>query len=209
VKTVCFGGIVLLFSAFSCFCQQNTLLNRIKLNYSGKAAIATSFDVHIAWKVRETEETRHGSIVLAPGDRFRVELGTGVWVSNGNTLWQFDRAISQVVIKQLSATDPSMLPSSAVTRYCSDYPLAALQQSGTDAVFEWKADTSIAARSGQVSFVRLVADKKLAVIEKLVVVDKMGNESSYTFSRTVLGKIMPSSTFEFEPPKGARVLDQR
>jgi outer membrane lipoprotein-sorting protein len=206
---MCFGAIVLLFSALSCICQQNTLLDRIKLNYSGKTEISTSFDVHIAWKVRETEETRHGSIALAPGDRFRVELGTGVWVSNGNILWQFDRVISQVVIKQLSAADPAMLPSSAVTRYCSDYPLAALQQSGPDAVFEWKADTSAAARPGQVSFVRLIADKKSAVIKKLIVVDKIGNESSYIFSRTVLGKKMPSSTFEFEPPKGARVLDQR
>ena len=209
MKTVCCGAIVLLFSALSCFCQQNTLLDRIKLNYSGKAAISTSFDVHIAWKVRETEETRHGSIVLAPGDRFRVELGTGLWVSNGTTLWQFDRAISQVVIKQLSATDPAMLPSSAVTRYCSDYPLAVLQQSGPDVVFEWKVGTSVAEHAGQVSYVKLVADKKSAVIKKLVVVDKMGNESSYTFSRTVLGKNVPSSTFEFEPPKGAHVLDQR
>lgn len=209
MKTVCLSAIVLISSSLSCFCQQTTLLDRIKLNYSGKATISTSFDVHIAWKVRETEETRHGSIALAPGDRFRVELGTGEWVSNGKTLWQFDKAISQVVIKQLSETDPAMLPSSAVTRYCSDYPLAELRQSGPDAVFEWKADASIATHSGQVSFVRLVADKKSAVIKNLVVVDKMGNESSYTFFRTVLGRNMPQSAFEFEPPKGARVLDQR
>jgi len=43
--------------------------------------------------VREKTDNMHGSVVLAPGDRFRADLGTTLWVSDGTTLWQYDKAL--------------------------------------------------------------------------------------------------------------------
>jgi outer membrane lipoprotein-sorting protein len=202
-------AFLLCVAAASCFCQQGTLLDRIKANYSGQTPLSASFDVHILWKVREKEETRHGSIVLAPGDRFRIQLGSGLWVSNGKTLWQYDQTLGQVVIKQLTSADNALLPSQAVSRYCSSYPLAAKAAQGTNAVFEWKADTASAGQNAEVLLVRIVADQKTGAIVRLFVIDKTGNESTYSFAKTALGKAAPAKTFEFDVPKGARVLDQR
>ncbi len=193
----------------SSFCQQNALLDRVKATYSGAAPLSVSFEVRIAWKVREKTETKRGSIVLAPGDRFRIELGSGVWVSDGTTLWQYDKILNQVVVKPLSSADEAMLPAHAIVRYCTDYSLVAGHATGPVETFEWKADSASARQGGQVSFVRLSADRKAAVIKRLLVIDRMGNESDYTFTKTVVGRPAPHGAFEFEPPKGARVLDQR
>jgi outer membrane lipoprotein-sorting protein len=194
--------------AVSCFCQETGLLGRIKENYSGNEPLSASFDLHIAWKIREKEETKHGSIVLAPRDRFRIELGSGLWVSDGTTLWQYDKTIGQAVIKSLSSLDNSMLPSHAITKYCSEYPLAPKAGSGANEVLEWKADTQ-AAKAAEVVYVSITADKKTGAVRRLVVVDKNGNESAYAFGHVVFGRAAPPQTFIFEVPKGARVLDQR
>jgi outer membrane lipoprotein-sorting protein len=125
------------------------------------------------------------------------------------TLWQYDKTIGQVVIKPLSSLDNSMLPCRAITKYFSEYPLAATAASGASEVFEWKADSQAAAKETDVVFVSVTADKKTSVVKRLVVIDRSGNESTYAFATTVFGKALPPKTFTFQVPKGARVLDQR
>jgi|WetSurMetagenome_2_1015567.scaffolds.fasta_scaffold00026_19 outer membrane lipoprotein carrier protein len=209
MKTGMVLPIVFFASATQGFCGHGGLLDRIKENYSGGVSLSATFEVHISWKVRETQETKRGSIVLAPGDRFRVELGPSLWVSDGKTVWQYDKTINQAVAKPLSAVDDALLPSRAVSRYCSVYPLVRRPGSGRDAVFEWKPDSAGNGKTGDVSFVSMTADTKTAVVKTLRVIDGNGNESTYTFFRTAVGGRTPAGAFEFVPPKGARVLDQR
>jgi outer membrane lipoprotein-sorting protein len=201
--------LVLCLFAASGFGQQNTLLDRIKAKYGVGTSLSASFDVRILWKVREKEDTKQGTLVVAPGDKFRVELGGSVWVSDGATLWQYDRATSQVVIKQLASVDNGMLPSHALMAYCSKYPLSPVKSTGADAVLEWKADTGATAKQTEVSLVRITASDATAEVKKLFIVDRTGNETTYSFRGTVVGKTAPQKTFTFVVPKGARVLDQR
>ena len=52
-------------------------------------------------------------------------------------------------------------------------------------------------------------DKKKNVIKKILVVDKSGNESTYTFKKTRTGIEIPIETFTFEVPQGVEALDTR
>jgi outer membrane lipoprotein-sorting protein len=202
-------ALVFFASCLPCFCQQNRLVDRIRQNYSGATTLSSTVDIRIVWKMREKTDNMRGSIMLAPGDRYRVDLGNTLWVSDGATLWQYDKALSQVVVTSLSGNNNSMLPSKVITSYCSKYPLKASGSTSGNDVLEWKADTTAGANGGDVSFVSITADRKTAAVKKLFVIDKSGNESTYSFSRTALGRSAPAGTFEFVPPKGARVLDQR
>jgi outer membrane lipoprotein-sorting protein len=189
-------------------CQPDQLIDRIKASYGGSATLVTSFDLHILWKVREREETKHGKIILAPGDRFRIELDASQWVSDGTTLWQYDKATSQVVIRLLAKVDLSMLPSHAISGYLSKYSFRRTAEAGTSVAYEWSADSLPPGAKADASFIRVDVDVKKAVVKKLFVVDKIGNESTYTFRRTSAGSGVPAHSFDFALPKGASVLDE-
>lgn len=191
-------------------CQEATLLSRVAKNYSGDVSLSTSFDLKIFWKIREKEETKHGSIVMAPHDRFRIRLGESDWVSDGTTLWQYDRSPSpQVIIRLLASCDPSQVPSRMLSKYLARYSFKERETKGKNIVFMWTADSSSTAPSaGDASRISFTVAAKSAIVQELEVVDKSGNVSTYAFHGTTFGP-PSSSAFSFAIPKGARVLDER
>ena len=208
MKTIISTFLFLIIPAVSCFCQQERLIDRIKQNYGGATTLSAAVDIRIVWKVRETTDNMHGSILLAPGDKFRVDLGTTLWVSDGATLWQYDKAVSQVIITALS-NSAAMIPSRMVADYCTKYPLTTSKNKEGYDVLEWKADSASGPGSGGVSYVRITALGKRAVVRELFIIDSHGNETTYAFKSTTWNGKIPKNAFAFEMPKGARVIDKR
>jgi outer membrane lipoprotein-sorting protein len=209
LKTITNTFLFLTIPAAVCLCQQESLIDRIKQNYSGATAFSATVDIRIVWKVREKTDNMHGSIVLAPDDRFRVDLGTTLWVSDGATLWQYDKALSQVIITALSNNGNAMIPSRIVADYCSKYPLKASKNKAGYDVLEWKADSASGVKATGVSYVRITALGARAAVRELFIIDSNGNETTYAFGKTVWNGAVPKNSFAFEAPKGARVIDKR
>lgn len=183
------------------------IVETLKKKYSGDQTIVADFDLTILWKVREKQETKSGRLQLAPGDKFRVELGPTTWVCNGQTVWQYSEKANQVVIKRLLDYDLSQQPSQILSQFVNGYEYTVLEQNDRQAILQWEADSS-----GSRQFYRTVTiyyDMRKQSLSSLILVDRHGNESTYLFKRTAFGKDIPKETFEFEIPKGVHVLDDR
>jgi outer membrane lipoprotein-sorting protein len=194
---------------FPCSAQQTgpTLLDRLQKNYSASASMVLNFELTTLWKVREKTERNHGVLTLSSNNKFRAEIGSSVWVSDGITYWQFSKTANQVVIKRLGDIDLSMQPSRALSTWLTRYPLTITSQTGSAAILAWKApadDPDQSTRS-----ITLWVEPRKAIVKKALVVDKSGNESTYTFTKTELGANPPQTLFTFTPPQGAEVLDTR
>jgi outer membrane lipoprotein-sorting protein len=189
--------------------QETGIVSRVLKNYSGSVSLSTSFEVKILWKVREKEEIKRGKIMCAPGDRFRIELGDSKWVCDGTTLWQYDKTVAQVVIQRLSSCDPSLLPSKMLSKYLTTYTFKEQGAKGKNIVFDWTPDSSSTPQKGDARRISFTVDPKNAIVKELLVVDKSGNESMYTFHGTAFGDAPEASAFSFDIPKGARILDER
>jgi outer membrane lipoprotein-sorting protein len=190
-------------------CQDAGLLSRVAKNYGGAVSLSTDFDVAIFWRVREKQEIKHGKIVCAPGDPFRIELGDSRWVCDGTTLWQYDKTVGQVIIRRLSSCDPAQLPSRMLLKYLTMYSFKEKKTKGKNTVFAWTVDSAAVPQKGEARHILFTVDPKNAAVKGLMVVDKSGNESTYTFHATTFGSAARTSAFSFDIPKGARVLDER
>ena len=199
---------VFLFAGFS-QSQDTDLLSRVRKNYDGQTSLNTSFDLAIFWKVREKEEKKSGKIIVSSGDRFHIDLDKSSWVSDGKTVWQYDKSISQVVVKPVSSFDPNQLPSHIVTQILVKYPFRIVENKGGTAVFAWQADSTSPANRVAARSVRFTVDAKAAIIQELAMIDKTGNESTYRFHGTAIGGSAPKNAFTFDIPKGARVVDSQ
>jgi outer membrane lipoprotein-sorting protein len=183
------------------------LLSSLCAKYGPESTIRTEFDLSIFWKVREKTEHKSGILYLAPGDRFRLELGKNTWVSDGRSYWQYSAATSQVLIKQLLDIDISAHPSQIMSTYFNKYSYTMLENQDGQAVFSWQAQQADADSDNK--SVTLWVDVKKLTLKKLLVVDKSGNESTYIFKKTAAGAEIPDAAFKFQIPDGVSVLDTR
>jgi outer membrane lipoprotein-sorting protein len=189
--------------------QEPQIMKAVRAKYNATTSLETRFDLHIFWKVREKEEKKTGKIYFAPGDKFRVEMESTEWVSNGETYWQSDKDEKgvQVVVKRLSDVNIAVLPSHMLTTYVAERSYRLVRETAIAVVVEWKGDSL--APQAQAGVIRLTIDKKRAVISSLFIIDESGNESTYTFSKTKFPAKLPETLFEYIPPKGASILDMR
>ena len=195
--------------SFRAFSQEPAIMKTVRSVYNGNTSLQTSFTVHIIWKVREKEETKNGKFFLAPGDKFRAEMGEAAFISDGETYWQVTRDDKgeQVVIKRLSDVDLAALPSRVLSTYLDKYIYRLKEEHGGETIVQWKADS--ASSSGDVVEIRMSIARKSGAVTKLFVVDKSGNESAYTFNKIKIGVKLSPSLFTYALTKGASVIDMR
>ena len=195
----------LMIGAGSVLADTSPLLELVRKNYNPQTSLSTKFDLTIYWSVREKEEKKVGSIVLSPGDRFRVAVGGETFVSNGETLWDYSAKANQVVIKRLADVDKSSLPSQIFSAYIISCPFSEKERKGDVAKLTWKSDSAKA----QYTAIDVWVQAKSGTITKCVMTDRNGNLFTYTFTKTVFGKKIPNEEFEFAIPTNARVIDMR
>lgn len=167
------------------------------------------FDLEIFWKVREKTEKKSGVIEIGPNDKFRVEMDKNSWVCDGQTYWQYSKATKQVVIKRLLDVDISLHPSQVIKTYLTEYKYTVENEDEKTAFLTWKCPEEETAGQNKPKELAAWVDKNSGTVKKLKIVDKSGNESTYTFKKTRLDVQIPAETFNFTIPEGATVLDTR
>jgi outer membrane lipoprotein-sorting protein len=178
------------------------LLDLVRKNYTPNTWLSTKFSLTIYWSVREKEEKKEGSIALAPGNRFRVVAGSETYVSNGETLWDYNAKANQVAINRLAEVDKSMLPSQLFASYVATCPFREKERKGGLAVLTCKNDSATATIDAWVN-------ANTGAIVKCVMTDRNDNLFTYTFAKTTFGKKNSKEAFEFAIPTTARVIDMR
>jgi outer membrane lipoprotein-sorting protein len=181
------------------------LLTLLRKNYDPVSSFSANFSLTIYWSVREKEEKRQGSVVLAPGDRFRASVGGETVVSDGETCWNYTASAGQVVVKRLSEVDRSMLPSQLFARYIVACPFREVANEKGVVQFAWESDSS----NSSYKAIQLNVQEKSGKIARCVMTDRNDNTFTYVFSATVFGKKYSKETFEFAIPKNARMVDMR
>ena len=185
------------------FVADASVIDKVRQNYSKNSTIKLQFDLSTFWSVREKNEIKTGSLILAPKDRFRVELGDDVYISNGDKYWQYNRKVSQVTIEKVRNIDVSSLPSGLLRQFLSNYTFVEKAKNGSLIQLEWVRDP---ADQSSYTAIKLWVDNK-GIISKLEATDRNSNINTYTFRKTIFGSEVSSGTFEFKIPKNAQVLN--
>jgi outer membrane lipoprotein-sorting protein len=183
------------------------IVEKLKETYDVSKGIKLDFDLRIYWKVREKEEQKRGSLQLATNDRFRLQLGATTWASDGTTFWQYNENTNQLVIKKLLDLDLSKHPSQMIDHYLTGYTYTI--GTSVDGMTVLEADIPVGDGTVSNQSLRIYVDKGKYRIEKIIQIDRYGNESVYTFRRTRIGADFKPDVFTMTIPEGADVLDTR
>jgi len=185
------------------------VLQTVRALYGGTHPLDVTFTLHIVWKVREKEETQNGRFILAPGDKFRCEIGKNLWICDGTTLWQINTADKspQVTVRNLEDEDVAMYPSHIVSTYLNSREFRTMNETATQIVIE--STPGSIPKNDDTRFVRLIIDKKNGIILSLFIIDRNGNESTYRFKKTKTDIVLNPKLFTYSTAKGVTVVDMR
>ena len=197
---------VLLSFSLRLFAAEPAISALIKRKYGKTASFQAQFEQSIYWSVREKTSKHRGTLTVAPGNRFRIELNNETYVGDGTTVWQYSRGTNQVVVRNFAELNPSIHPSRLLTTYLSDYPFKEKTRGNGVVTLIWNGDTS---GTQEYRSITVEARESDGIVTSLVLVDKNMNIHTYRFKKTVFGKTPPANTFTFEAPPDATVLDNR
>lgn len=197
--------LILLLTVF-CFeasAAEPAIMTQIRQKYNQNTTIRAQFNLDIFWSVREKSEHKTGSLIIAPQNRFKVDLNGEVFVSNGDKFWQYTKSTNQVTIENVAKIDLSSLPSNLLQKFLFNYTYIMLEKNASQTVLEWKKDP---ADNSVYTSIKIWASSS-GVVTKLQMTDRNSNVNTYTFHKTIFGGQVPSGTFDFQIPKNAQVLN--
>jgi outer membrane lipoprotein carrier protein len=146
-----------------------------------------------------------GNIYYSKGNKFRLELKNSTIISDGTTLWNYNKRQKKVVINNTSSSDPS---SFTIENFLFDYP------SKSDVTLEKENNRKVLVLIPQEEKKMNFKKAKIWVdpdylITKVSIENLSGTITNFQLSNYKLNQNLPDSRYTFSPPEGTNVIDLR
>lgn len=152
--------------------------------------------------------SQQGSLVVADGDRFKLDIAGIKFYSDGESLWQYNVDQKQVLIKAVEDLSSSLHPSELLFKYlnCKATELGEGVFAGKNL---WVLKLDPSKYAGQFTKMEVWLDKKDFSPARLFTVDPSGNSSWYNIVKLKVVKNVSTEDFRYKPQKGVDEIDMR
>ncbi|HEX2866220.1 MAG TPA: outer membrane lipoprotein chaperone LolA [Ignavibacteriales bacterium] len=153
--------------------------------------------------------TTKGKLYFRKDNKYRIEFRNLEFVSDGTTVWSYNKKNKKVVITDVNSSDAS---SFSLKQLLYDYPSqSTIEQLPKEEVNGIRCDViRLNSKGGRQNFksVKIWSDPN-SIIRKAEVTDKSGAVYSFELSNIKVNPQLNSGMFTFETPKGSEVIDLR
>ena len=169
--------------------------------------MTATFKQAYTYSVYQRTQVSSGKLFLKKPGRMRWDYQTPqnkVFVSNGDDLWVYEPEKNQAYKKSLKDSE---LPV-AISFLMGKGNL--LNEFTPSIATETKGKITLVLKplksSRSYKELRLVVNRRSFMVEQTTILDPANNTNTVTFSNLVINADLPTSGFEFTPPKGVNIL---
>jgi outer membrane lipoprotein carrier protein len=189
----------------------DALIRRLEAKYNGGQALQAAFTRTLSQGGQMNSLS--GTLTLQ-GDRYRVETGRQTLVTNGETTWIYTPARGQVLVNDYVEDETAFSPSHFFDGYRERYRVAGVRTAQRDGAERDGAEHRVltlepkepGAFFREVTLWMRASD---AVITRLTVEDANASTMTFTLRDVSFGVPTSASTFRFDAPQSAEVVDLR
>ncbi|MBS1261571.1 MAG: Outer-membrane lipoprotein carrier protein [Calditrichaeota bacterium] len=182
------------------------IIARVQDRYEQLETLRCRFRHEFVWAMADASERSEGTMELAGDDRFRYETDTQLIVSDGTTLWRYNRGSNQVIVENLADADPGALPRDFLFEFPRDFDVANVEEVEDD---RYRLELTPKQEGLGVHDVRVWVDGDEWIATRLSFTDDAGNRTTYELTEIDTGVEIPTGRFQFQPPEDANVFDLR
>jgi len=169
------------------------------------------FEKRFFWAVLDKSMSREGRIYTRRPGQFRVEVEDGdLVVADGKTIWAYNKANEQVIISHYQGE--LRTPWEILVQYTEGYRPVAVKESRLDGreVYELTLQPrETMAAHLRLKRMRVWIERKDWNLLRVEQVEANDDVRTYVLSDHRKNKKMKDDLFEFLPPAGVQVIDQR
>ena len=174
---------------------------------SGKAW-SLNFKLQLFYADSPDIVSQQGSLVVAEGDRFKLELAGIKFYSDGESMWQHNLEQGQVLIKSVEDLSSALHPSELLFKYLNCKALSVTE--GTFANQKlWVLKLDPSRYAGQFVQMEVWLSQKDYSPVRLFTVDPSGNSSWYNIVNLKVVKSVTIEDFRYKPLPGVDEIDMR
>lgn len=174
---------------------------------SGKAW-SLEFQVQMFYAESPDIVSQKGKLLVADGDRFRLDIAGIEFVSDGESLWQYNPEQNQVLIKAVEDLSSAFHPSEMLFKYLS-CKAKELKEAEFNKQKLWVLKLDASKYAGQFDQMEVWLSKKEFSPVRLFTVDPSGNSSWYNILNLKVVKSVSADDFKFKSGKDVDEIDMR
>jgi outer membrane lipoprotein carrier protein len=208
----CLPICLLLLTSFTAFAGDtptaSEIVKNIQENYNQTRDAIIDFSQTVVLPLSKISKTIEGTLYLKKGNKYRIETEDKTIVTDGKTSWIYMPESKQVVVDNFRDDKNTVSPDKFLLSVPSDYYVVLISSKLTS------TDTTYTLRLTPKSDNSFIRSIKLIVtgnwtVRSAEISDMNDTQYTYTVKELKVNSGLPDSKFEFNPPKGARVVDLR
>lgn len=212
MKSILSFAFVLGFGAMALAQDAATLLNKLSEEAKAYGSIEATYTSTMVDRVSDFEATQTGTIYVE-GDKYNLDIGDYVIISDGVTIWTYDPAVNDCYIDDADImAEEGMDPSKLFTIWEDDFKS------------EWKGNATVKgqnlvqinlypldAESKPFHTIQLFIDESALQLKRAIVKGREGTDVTYDVASFKPRATVPTNTFTFDPAKfpGVNLVDNR
>ncbi|MCQ2092340.1 MAG: outer membrane lipoprotein carrier protein LolA [Fibrobacter sp.] len=174
---------------------------------SGKAW-SLNFKVQVFYADSPDITSQQGSLTVAEGDKFKLDLSGIQFYSDGESLWQYNVEQKQVLIKAVEDLSSSLHPSELLFKYLNCKATSIGSGSFNNQKL-WVLKLDPSKYAGQFDQMEVWLSQKDFSPVRLYTVDPAGNSSWYNIIDLKVVKNLSDNDFKFKSVKDVDEIDMR
>ncbi len=185
-------------------------MKKLRKRYRSVKTLQAHFVEMFEWAMTGETVRREGSLVITADDRFRIDTPEQLIVSDGETVFRYNRTTSKVIIEPVGGDKQEMLPRRMMLGFADEFKATAL------------AELPVAGRPGfrldmipddpeevMITGATLWVSAADLVVRRLKLVDLNGNSTTYILSDVSFDLPVDSTVTTFVVPDGVELFDLR
>ena len=201
-------AVVLLFSSAAYALTADQVMKKSQDWFKSGKAWSLDFKLQLFYADSPDIVSQQGKLVVAEGDKFKLELAGIKFYSDGESMWQHNVEQKQVLIKAVEDLSSSLHPSELLFKY-----LGCKALSVGEGVFAnqklWVLKLDPSKYKGQFTQMEVWLSHKDFSPVRLFTVDPSGNSSWYNIVNLKVVKSVSDEDFRYKPVPGVDEIDMR
>lgn len=183
-----------------------SFLNGVREKYRTVKSLSADFEQNTGGN-SNTAGTVKGKFYYQQKNKFIVEFENQTIISDGNTIWNYNKKSKQVIISSAAEESPFLSIDRLIYDYPSQCTVNVEKGSGKDSGY---TIMRLVPKKDDIPFknIKVWVDRNY-LVRKLELINLNGLIFSIGFSGIELNKNFTKMNFVFNPPKGVRVIDLR
>ena len=184
------------------------IIKNVQNNYNQTNDAVIQFTQTVVYPLSKISKTIKGTLYLKKGNKYRIETGDKVMVTDGKTSWIYMPGSKQVIIDNFRDDKNTVTPDKFLLDVPSDYFAVLLSTQKTDKGNVYTLRLTPKSDNSFIRSIKIVVNADWTV-HSAEVSDMNDTRYTYIVDNLKTNSDLPDSEFEFTPPKGAQIVDLR